>query len=102
MFIPSSGITKYIGKIIPNGTKKTEASGEYKDTCKLIDSEFGLLIDEDEEIVVTLHDITMSLKTGTLLGVCGSVGSGKTSLIQAILGKVSTMHSNQIDLLLIL
>lgn len=44
---------------------------------------------EEDEIIVTLHDVTMSLKQGSLVGVCGAVGSGKTSLMQAILGMVS-------------
>ncbi|KAF6021457.1 ABCC5 [Bugula neritina] len=42
--------------------------------------------DSSTETVITLHDITMSLAKGELVGVCGSVGSGKTSIIQAILG----------------
>jgi len=40
--------------------------------------------------IVTLRNITMNLKKGSLVGVCGTVGSGKTSLIQAILGMVSS------------
>ena len=38
---------------------------------------------------ITLRDITFTLPKGKLLGVCGSVGSGKSSLVQAILGRVS-------------
>ncbi|KAF6033710.1 mrp-5 [Bugula neritina] len=38
-----------------------------------------------EIIVLTLHDITMSLCQGQLVGVCEAVGSGKSSLLQAIL-----------------
>jgi len=41
-----------------------------------------------EDTIVTLHDITLSLPEGSLLGICGGVGSGKTSIIQAILGMV--------------
>jgi len=40
------------------------------------------------DTILTLHNITLSLKKGMLLGLCGSVGSGKTSLMQAILGMV--------------
>ncbi|GFS03367.1 multidrug resistance-associated protein 5 [Elysia marginata] len=36
----------------------------------------------------TLHNITFTLKKGDLVGVCGSIASGKTSLINAILGKM--------------
>jgi len=41
-----------------------------------------------DDTVITLHNITLSLKRGKLLGVCGAVGSGKTCLIQAIFGMV--------------
>jgi len=55
-----------------------------------IDSDTNLKEDGfSTETVTTLHDITISLAKGELVGVCGSVGSGKTSLIQAILGMVS-------------
>jgi len=51
------------------------------------------LFNEEEEnissTIVTLRNITMNLRTGSLVGVCGTVGSGKTSLIQSILGMVS-------------
>ncbi|XP_056005289.1 ATP-binding cassette sub-family C member 5-like [Ostrea edulis] len=36
----------------------------------------------------TLKDIDLVLEKGKLLGVCGSVGSGKSSLISAILGRM--------------
>jgi len=42
--------------------------------------------------VITLHGITLSLAKGELLGICGSVGSGKTSIIQAILGMVNYLQ----------
>ena len=56
------------------------------DSKPIIDS---MEYDGDETITI-LHDITISLESGSLLGVCGSVGSGKTSLMQAILSMVST------------
>uniref|UniRef100_A0A3Q1JDY7 ATP-binding cassette sub-family C member 5 n=1 Tax=Anabas testudineus TaxID=64144 RepID=A0A3Q1JDY7_ANATE len=37
----------------------------------------------------TLHCINLSIQQGTLVGVCGSVGSGKTSLISAVLGQLT-------------
>ena len=45
---------------------------------------------DGDETITILHDITISLESGSLLGVCGSVGSGKTSLMQAMLSMVST------------
>uniref|UniRef100_A0ABM5ETW9 ATP-binding cassette sub-family C member 12-like isoform X1 n=1 Tax=Pogona vitticeps TaxID=103695 RepID=A0ABM5ETW9_9SAUR len=36
----------------------------------------------------TLHNITYAIKKGKILGICGQVGSGKSSLITAILGQM--------------
>lgn len=36
----------------------------------------------------TLYGIDLEIEEGKLVGICGSVGSGKTSLISAILGQV--------------
>ncbi|KAI8926103.1 hypothetical protein BC831DRAFT_511949 [Entophlyctis helioformis] len=49
-----------------------------------------------------LHCINLRVKMGELVGVCGPVGSGKTSLINAVLGELQTvsghsaLRSNQI------
>uniref|UniRef100_A0A3B5AUS3 ATP-binding cassette sub-family C member 5 n=1 Tax=Stegastes partitus TaxID=144197 RepID=A0A3B5AUS3_9TELE len=42
----------------------------------------------------TLHCINLSIQQGKLLGVCGSVGSGKTSLISAILGQMALLEGS--------
>ncbi|XP_035535343.1 multidrug resistance-associated protein 5 [Morone saxatilis] len=42
----------------------------------------------------TLHCISLSVEQGKLLGVCGSVGSGKTSLISAILGQMTLLEGS--------
>ncbi|XP_070762186.1 ATP-binding cassette sub-family C member 5 isoform X2 [Enoplosus armatus] len=42
----------------------------------------------------TLHGINLSVQQGKLLGVCGSVGSGKTSLISAILGQMTMLEGS--------
>ncbi|XP_042372716.1 multidrug resistance-associated protein 5-like, partial [Plectropomus leopardus] len=42
----------------------------------------------------TLHCITLSVQQGKLVGVCGSVGSGKTSLISAILGQMTVLEGS--------
>ncbi|MBN3286487.1 MRP5 protein, partial [Polyodon spathula] len=39
----------------------------------------------------TLHCIELSIEEGKLIGICGSVGSGKTSLISAILGQMTLL-----------
>uniref|UniRef100_A0AAQ5XAX9 ATP-binding cassette sub-family C member 5 n=1 Tax=Amphiprion ocellaris TaxID=80972 RepID=A0AAQ5XAX9_AMPOC len=42
----------------------------------------------------SLHCINLSIQQGKLLGVCGSVGSGKTSLISAILGQMTLLEGS--------
>ncbi|XP_071353059.1 ATP-binding cassette sub-family C member 5 isoform X1 [Trachinotus anak] len=42
----------------------------------------------------TLHCINLSVLQGKLLGVCGSVGSGKTSLMSAILGQMTVLEGS--------
>ncbi|XP_077978592.1 ATP-binding cassette sub-family C member 5-like [Glandiceps talaboti] len=43
---------------------------------------------ESAKFVKTLYDIDLNFKKGQLVGVCGSVGSGKSSLISAILAQM--------------
>ncbi|XP_076138611.1 ATP-binding cassette sub-family C member 5 [Alosa pseudoharengus] len=40
----------------------------------------------------TLHCIDLTVEQGKLVGICGSVGSGKTSLISAILGQMTLLE----------
>ncbi|XP_030008225.1 ATP-binding cassette sub-family C member 5 [Sphaeramia orbicularis] len=42
----------------------------------------------------TLHCINLRVHQGRLVGVCGSVGSGKTSLISAILGQMTVLEGS--------
>nr|XP_046244081.1 multidrug resistance-associated protein 5 [Scatophagus argus]XP_046244082.1 multidrug resistance-associated protein 5 [Scatophagus argus]XP_046244083.1 multidrug resistance-associated protein 5 [Scatophagus argus] len=42
----------------------------------------------------TLNCINLSVQQGKLVGVCGSVGSGKTSLISAILGQMTVLEGS--------
>ncbi|KAM9318597.1 ATP-binding cassette sub-family C member 5 [Pholidichthys leucotaenia] len=42
----------------------------------------------------TLHHIDLRVEQGKLLGICGSVGSGKTSLISAILGQMTVLEGS--------
>ncbi|XP_056106276.1 ATP-binding cassette sub-family C member 5 [Rhinichthys klamathensis goyatoka] len=39
----------------------------------------------------TLHRIDLSIRKGSLLGVCGGVGSGKSSLLSALLGQMTLL-----------
>ncbi|XP_068628985.1 ATP-binding cassette subfamily C member 4-like [Battus philenor] len=47
---------------------------------------------QENPIVETLRNITLSIKHGEFLGVAGLVGSGKSSLLQLILGELEPSH----------
>lgn len=52
----------------------------------------GLLyINERPDIQEPLRDVTLTVERGKLLGICGSVGAGKSSLLSAITGDVSSV-----------
>uniref|UniRef100_A0A3Q3EEF5 ATP-binding cassette sub-family C member 5 n=1 Tax=Labrus bergylta TaxID=56723 RepID=A0A3Q3EEF5_9LABR len=42
----------------------------------------------------TLHRIDLRVKTGSLVGICGGVGSGKSSLLSALLGQMTLLEGN--------
>ena len=42
----------------------------------------------ERRFVQVLHNITLEIKPGSLVGVTGAIGSGKSSLISSILGEV--------------
>ncbi|XP_068448510.1 ATP-binding cassette sub-family C member 5 isoform X2 [Clinocottus analis] len=42
----------------------------------------------------TLHRIDQHIKKGSLVGICGGVGSGKTSLLSALLGQMTLLEGN--------
>ncbi|XP_066266540.1 ATP-binding cassette sub-family C member 5-like isoform X4 [Branchiostoma lanceolatum] len=48
--------------------------------------------ESQEDLLKTLSNIELELPKGTLLGVCGSVGSGKSSLISGILGQMRLLE----------
>ncbi|XP_066299993.1 ATP-binding cassette sub-family C member 5-like [Branchiostoma lanceolatum] len=45
----------------------------------------------ETKLIETLFDINLTIAKGTLLGVCGSVGAGKSSLISAILNEMRSV-----------
>ncbi|XP_077987408.1 ATP-binding cassette sub-family C member 5-like [Glandiceps talaboti] len=49
-------------------------------------------VNKEETIVKTLFDIDVVVTKGELLGICGSVGSGKSSLISAILSQMRVVE----------
>uniref|UniRef100_A0A3B4B7U0 ATP-binding cassette sub-family C member 5 n=1 Tax=Periophthalmus magnuspinnatus TaxID=409849 RepID=A0A3B4B7U0_9GOBI len=42
----------------------------------------------------TLHRIDLRVKKGSLVGICGGVGSGKSSLLTALLGQMTLLEGN--------
>nr|XP_061796519.1 ATP-binding cassette sub-family C member 12-like [Nerophis lumbriciformis] len=50
--------------------------------------------DENSNLLPTLRNISFSLPKGKLLGVCGNVGSGKTSLISSILEQMHLLQGS--------
>ncbi|XP_062922995.1 ATP-binding cassette sub-family C member 12 isoform X1 [Mobula hypostoma] len=46
----------------------------------------GQVPEDTPKALMTLHNLSLSLEKGMLLGICGNVGSGKSSLISAVLG----------------
>jgi len=78
------------------GTKGKKRN--YTDYKRSTEEESQLLVKDnvdlpDEHTIVTLHNISLSVKEGALLGICGAVGSGKTSIIQTILRMVRSCNS---------
>jgi len=47
------------------------------------------IMPDDNQHMETLHNIKLEVPRGKLIGICGSVGSGKSSLLSAIMGDVS-------------
>ncbi|KAK7082304.1 Multidrug resistance-associated protein 5, partial [Halocaridina rubra] len=70
------------GKIpngLSNGTKDTKESQDMKDQIKTVN---------------ILFNINFSVERGKLIGVCGSIGSGKSSLLSAICGDMKVENGN--------
>ncbi|XP_029021322.1 ATP-binding cassette sub-family C member 5 isoform X2 [Betta splendens] len=42
----------------------------------------------------TLHRVDLRVKKGSLVGICGGVGSGKSSLLSALLGQMTLLEGN--------
>jgi ATP-binding cassette subfamily C (CFTR/MRP) protein 4 len=61
------------------------------------DASFAITDTNAEKSHATLHNIFLQIRRGELVGVCGPVGSGKTALMNAILGEIPCI-SGQIGL----
>ncbi|XP_033760188.1 LOW QUALITY PROTEIN: multidrug resistance-associated protein 5-like [Pecten maximus] len=68
---------------IANGKSKLNKAEEKQ---RLQDGEE--VADSDPDVLQTLIDLNFVLEKGKLIGVCGSVGCGKSSLISAVMGRM--------------
>lgn len=57
-------------------------------------SENTLLEEANAEPEEALRDITLHITKGSLIGICGRVGSGKTSLLNALCGEMNLMKGD--------
>ena len=60
---------------------------------KDIDDRSNAKDSNERRFVQVLHDITLEINPGSLVGVTGAIGSGKSSLISSILGEVLNLLS---------
>ena len=66
---------------VPLSQKDSEAK-EYESVVKN---------SNERRFIQVLHDVTLSIDPGSLVGVAGAIGSGKSSLISSILGEVNIL-----------
>jgi len=52
----------------------------------------------EKVLAITLRDITMHIRPGSLVAVVGTVGSGKSSLLSAILGEMESIGNSKVYL----
>ena len=98
--VPSSGRETKVedintdSNIINNNNNDLVKEGDYyiKDNCKI-------QIDFPKDVVfdVTLKNINLEVKPGEILGIIGEVGSGKSSLLQAILNCLILLNPKECD-----
>ncbi|XP_072021819.1 LOW QUALITY PROTEIN: ATP-binding cassette sub-family C member 5-like [Amphiura filiformis] len=70
-----------------NQQQQTNGEMELQQT----NGEMEILLDDNSHLVTCL-DMNLVVKKGSLVGICGSVGSGKSSLISALLSRMVKMN----------
>ncbi|XP_072049231.1 ATP-binding cassette sub-family C member 5-like isoform X2 [Amphiura filiformis] len=71
-----------------NQQQRTNGEMELQQT----NGEMEILLDDNSHLITCLFDMNLVVKKGSLIGICGSVGSGKSSLISALLGRMVKMN----------
>lgn len=77
---------------LANGKNSNESESNIK--AQPSESQNGTKSTTKETNKVTLRNINITLEKGKLLGVCGNVGSGKSSLISALLGEMNLLRGS--------
>ena len=96
----SWGFTSNQKKNDKKGDKKGNKK-QLKDSLK-VESSDSLTTDDKGETrklskFITLKDIKMNIKKGEFVCIIGDVGSGKSSLLQCIIGDLIYLPQNEID-----
>ncbi|XP_057203387.1 multidrug resistance-associated protein 5 [Triplophysa rosa] len=108
---PTPRGTPYVGLGMKGGRKKRSQQDDSRHHKRLEEEQNGHLLNDvsgdvtaspddhtlqvptiSQRLQRTLHCIDLTIQKGKLVGVCGSVGSGKTSLISAILGQMTLLE----------
>uniref|UniRef100_A0A8C3VTK0 ATP binding cassette subfamily C member 11 n=1 Tax=Catagonus wagneri TaxID=51154 RepID=A0A8C3VTK0_9CETA len=81
---------------IVNGALELEENGRVADGMTGSRPPLGALTPQDkgDSMAPELHKINLVVSKGTVLGVCGNTGSGKTSLLSAILGEMHLLEGS--------
>ncbi|XP_063967093.1 ATP-binding cassette sub-family C member 5-like [Lytechinus pictus] len=81
---------------IPNGNSHNSSRGEnYAARLERDDTQQGdrlLWSSDDKSLPCALRNIDLTIQKGKLIGICGSIGSGKSSLLSAILNHMYTIN----------
>ncbi|XP_043917910.1 multidrug resistance-associated protein 5 [Protopterus annectens] len=89
---------KRLGNVIPKETLRLldQKLPNEKESAETQTTDRPLIImdNQKQNYQRTLFNINLNIQQGKLIGICGSVGSGKTSLISAILGQMSLLEGS--------
>lgn len=55
-------------------------------------------LNQGEDDKLTLTDINLKIKKGTLVGIVGKIGSGKSSLLDALVGELEARKGTEVHM----
>lgn len=80
--------SKKHGKMMQSSKSKAKAKSEAAAASQKASDDADEKAKNEEERIFKMRDVTMSIPRGQLVAVVGSVGSGKTSLLQGLIGEM--------------